>query len=657
MSVTKFLKFINLSRINDSKDFLGISPGGSNGSVIITLSRNIVIVVKISTQQQICSWSTQEKLSSKVIFDNSSNKYVGIFGNRYIRCWDASVTDINSTKKLKLQKYVVDIIPSKGEPIILYSDGYWDRLSEALSLLRGSHPFPDSSETAHQKCGNIKDANTNFCIDGEQVLTYFVPSGDNNEIELVIMPLKVGGKRKSLKIGRKDITASLSGYAIVEGENNCVLLTIWSDRRLFLLNLDECKESEHSPGNFVAVISTLNVDSPLSILGIAKNCVAIYGANNNQEGASLLLYNTQFKVVKAQQYFKVFFDSSRIWIIDDNILLAMGQNLSVVTYRMPQELLVDLLGTYHCENPIRIEGDLINEEDYLQSICSYKENVSTVNTSNYESLTNIQDYRNHLPISHETSYKCYDLREKSKPFIKVDQGKCFLNNTITVQESKLETDLINRTLFEFFIHQLENYGTTKEEVSEKLLFLLEKCGASSKMTSLLSRLSSAPLSVFAKVFFSILMKRSSNSTYESLTAAMLKACCLETGIQPLQAAKINNFRSDLSSFDLIFLLDYFYNQLSQLSKSSSEICNMKLEMRIFYWFDILLNAYFQQLLLSKDNKVFELLLKWADLISSYRNQIKTLEDLATRLYNIVQKEDFVENSNSFLWYSIEDLYF
>lgn len=49
MSMTKFLKFINLSRINDSKDFLGISPGGNSGSVIITLSRNIVIVVKVSS--------------------------------------------------------------------------------------------------------------------------------------------------------------------------------------------------------------------------------------------------------------------------------------------------------------------------------------------------------------------------------------------------------------------------------------------------------------------------------------------------------------------------------------------------------------------------------------------------------------------------------
>lgn len=120
----------------------------------------------------------------------------------------------------------MDIIPSKGEPIILYSDGYKDRLSEALLLLKESHVVSDSLETAHQKCGNIKDANTNFFIDGEQVLTYFVSSGDNKEIELVIMPLKLSGKRKSLQIGRKDMKVSLSGYAVVEGENNCVLLTI-----------------------------------------------------------------------------------------------------------------------------------------------------------------------------------------------------------------------------------------------------------------------------------------------------------------------------------------------------------------------------------------------------------------------------------------------
>lgn len=631
----------------------------SNNLATFLNSRSLNISIfhfQISSQQQICSWSTQEKLSSKVIFDNTSKKYVGIFGKRYIRCWDASATDINSIKKFKLQKSVVDIIPTKDEPIILYCDGNWDRLSEALSSQRESYLIPDSLVTA-VKCGNIKDANANFLIDGEQVLTYFVQSENNNEIELVIMPLKLGGKRKVLKIGRKDITVSLSGYAIVKGENNSVLLTIWSDHRLFLLNLDESMESGYSPGNFVSVISTLNVDSPLSILGIANNCVAIYGANNNQEGASLLLYNTQFKIVKAQQYFKVFFDSSRIWIIDDNILITMGQNLSVVTYRMSQELLVDLLGTYYCENVIRIEGDLINEEDFLQSICSYKVNVFTANTSYHEFIKNIQDYRNHLP-NHRTSYKYFSLREKSKSFVKVDQGESFLNNTITVQESPLETRLINRTLFEFFIHQLENYGTTKQEVSEELLFLLVKSNASYKITSLFSRLSSAPLSMLAKVFFSNLMKRRSNSSNENFIATMLKMCGLETGIQSLQqVGKINNFRSDLSSFDLLFLLEYFYKQLSQLSTSPSQICNMKLEMRIFYWFDILLNAYFQQLLLSNDNKVFILLLKWAELISSYRNQIKMLEELITRLYNLVQKEHFVENSNSFLWYGIEDLYF
>uniref|UniRef100_A0A0A1WEX3 Nucleolar protein 11 n=1 Tax=Zeugodacus cucurbitae TaxID=28588 RepID=A0A0A1WEX3_ZEUCU len=655
MSMTQFLKFANLSRINDSRDFLGISPGGISGSVIITLSRNIVSVVKISSQQQICSWSTQEKFSSKVIFDCTCNKYVGIFGNRYIRCWDASTTDLNSIKKIKLQNSVVDIIPTKSEPIILYYDGNWDLLSEALSLQRDDSLILDSLGT-HLKCGNIKDVNASFLINGEQVLTYFVQAEDNNEIELVIIPLKLGGKRKSLKIGRKDMSVTLAGYAIVEGDNNSLLLTIWSDHRLFLLNLDECMESENSPGSFVSVISTLNVDNPLSILGIAKNCVAIYGSNNNQEGASLLLYNTQFKVVKAQQYFKVFFNSSRIWIIDDNILITMGQNLSVVTYRISQELLVDLLGTYNCENFIRIEGDLINEEDYLQSICSYKGNIFKAYPSNYKCINNFQDNSNNLS-NYNNTYKNFCLTDKSWSFIKVDQGEWFLNNTVAVLESTLETHLINRTLFEFFIHHLENYGITKQEVSAKLLILLVKSNDSSKITSLLSRLSSAPLSVFAKVFFSILMERCSNSSYENFTAGMLKTCGLEIGVQPLQQiTKINDYRSDLISFDLLFLLEYFYTQLTEQS-TSYQFCSMKLEMKIFYWFDILLSAYFQQLLLSKDNKVLVLLLKWSELISSYRNQIKVLAELITRLYNLVQKENCIENSNSFLWYGIEDLYF
>ncbi|XP_004526251.1 uncharacterized protein LOC101453628 [Ceratitis capitata] len=654
--MTKFLSFFNLSRINDSKDFLGTSPDYVKGNIIITLSRNIVIVVKISTQQQICSWSTHEKLSSKVIFDNSSRRYVGVFGNRYIRCWDASSTDINTIKRIKLHKLVVDIVPSSSDTIILYSDGSWDWLSTAISS--SSNVVSTSINPLNLKYDCLKDVNANLLINGVPILSFFVQGVDNKETELIIIPLTCDGQRKSLKITRKDMTVSLSGYSIVEGDNAPMLLTIWSDQRLFLLNLDETLEAEKSPGNFVSIISTLKVDTPLSVLGVARNCVAIYGANSNQEGASLILYNTQFKIIKAQQFFKVYFSCSRIWIHEGNIIIAMGQNLSVVTYRMSQELLVDLLGTYNSENHVRIEGDLINEEDYLQSICSYKNSSYRSERKEYI-YNNISNGNESYSRLKEKLCKGSCLGQQFQTFIQVDQDKSFLDDTVAIVETSLEKQLINRTLFEFFIRQFESYGTTEQEISEKMLLMLSKNSNSLKITSLMSRLSNSPESIFTKVFFSMLEKSYPNILKDkSFASIILKSFGPNTVFQPSkQMILMDQLRNDFSSFGLLYLLEYFYKLLTELSASCSTRCNIKVEMKIICWFDILLNAYFQQLILSKDIEVLNLLLKWTNLISTYTTQVKKLEELSILLYSLVQKEYSITNPSASIWYCIEDLYF
>ncbi|XP_054733974.1 uncharacterized protein LOC129241586 [Anastrepha obliqua] len=661
--MAKFLSYFNLSRINDSKDFLGTSPDREKGSVIVTLSRNIVIVVKISSQQQICSWSTQEKLSTNVIFDNISNKYVGVFGNRFIRCWDASVTDINTIKKIKLQKSVLGIIPSGNGALILYTDGAWDQLSEAISTRRESSLVANFMDTTHLKCADVEDINVKCQVNGTQVLTYFAKAEDSKERNLVLLPLKVGSQQKIVKIRRKEMTVNLSGYAIVEGDNNFMLLTIWSDQRLFLLNLDENLESEKSPGNFVSIMSTLKVDTPLSILGIAKNCVAIYGANSNQEGASLLLYNTQFKVVKAQQFFKVYFDWSRIWSIDENIIIAMGQNLSVVTYRMSQELLVDLLGTYDSENHIGIEGDLINEEDYLQSLCSFPETsfeFQKENVNFQDHLANKDFYNNSKFKKKFRKYNC--LGEQNQVFIKADQEKSFLDDSIAIVETPLEAQLINKTLFEFYVRQYENCGATEQEISEKLHFLLSKINYSSKIMSITSRFSTAPESIFAKAFFSMLIKSCSKKLNpKDYASNNLTICGHKTIFKPFRKmALIEQFQNDLSSFGLLHILNYFYELLTEplsTEPSCSDTCYIKLEMQIIYWFDLILNACFQHLVLSKDIRVLNMLSKWTELVSAYRNQIKKLEDLLIMLYNLVQKEHIIGNSNTSMWYCIEELSF
>lgn len=97
--MSKFLSYYNLFPIPDPKEFLGLAADRENGNVVTTLARNVVVVLNISTQKQLLSWSLPEKLSSKVIYDPSSQKYVGVFGNHALRLWDVDTSDVSKCKK------------------------------------------------------------------------------------------------------------------------------------------------------------------------------------------------------------------------------------------------------------------------------------------------------------------------------------------------------------------------------------------------------------------------------------------------------------------------------------------------------------------------------------------------------------------------------
>lgn len=122
--MTKILNYYHLCPINDEKEFLGLSQDAESGTVINTLGKNIIISVKVraipkhvvhqranfyaffqlSNQKQINSWTVLDKLSSRVVYDFSSESYVGVFGNKWIRCWKQDCNDINKIKRIKVRQ-------------------------------------------------------------------------------------------------------------------------------------------------------------------------------------------------------------------------------------------------------------------------------------------------------------------------------------------------------------------------------------------------------------------------------------------------------------------------------------------------------------------------------------------------------------------------
>lgn len=73
--------------------------------------------------------------------------------------------------------------------------------------------------------------------------------------------------------------------------------------------------------------------------------VAIYAGDLSEEGAFLGIYNVKFGVIQAQTSFKMFSKPPKMWLIDNNLVIVMGQRLVCVPFKLQTEKLSALVGS------------------------------------------------------------------------------------------------------------------------------------------------------------------------------------------------------------------------------------------------------------------------------------------------------------------------
>lgn len=704
--MTKFVAYFNLCPIHDTKEFLGLSPDCDSGNIIATLGRNIAIVIKISTQKQIRSWSMLEKFSCKVVFDHKSQQYVGIIANRFVRLWGENISDINKCKKLKFHKNIANVIYTADEAVILYADGTCESLSSALQS-RKEHASENLQFEMLSTLPIIDPKIVDF-QDGRKFLVYFQEEESKplqmitNELDLA--NLKPIGSFKKLIIKRPG-EVSVSGYAIIETEVSPALFTIWNDGRVFLGNLLNIWK-RNSPGQFVSMFTDLKVDTPLTILGVSKNCVAIYGANSTQEGGSLLLYNTQFKVIKAKQFFKIYFNQSRLWLSGSSIFLAMGQNLSVASFQTSKENLSDLVGSQISNDFSQsVAADFVNEEEDLEEhLC----------------LEDIQ--KSLLPKRMKVSKKVDQSQNdkiadgKTVPFQDDDNFNKELNRLIN-QDIHVEIVQVDSGGDEFLINTMSNFndtgfaseeiqiiakemeqcGASEHEITEKLLSVLIKANMIEDIGVCLRRYTSISERILVETLKYVLQDLKLPSSVEGkndekqLTNGGHMDVDIPTGdnsdfpiIDLLQKTyepkKVKN-RQDLMniilscSFDIptisihvakkidynetLLMLEYLYALITSNTETLEERpdCPDKIDedIRILRWLGVFLDTHFQKMTLSKDERLVEILTKWSSVFLGYKRQISELQSVAALLYNVVKKKEISKQKKYSKWYSIEEI--
>lgn len=163
-----------------------------------------------------------EKLSTKVVYDPNSEKYVGVFGNHALRLWSEDTPDIVKCKKLKFQKSIAHLVYTEQEAIVLYSDGSCQPLSQALNSRREQKEHTAAQLTLAASV-TLSKPTVHTISTGEQLLTYFEEKNATGQLFLIRINLTTS-MRRTYEINREGVP--LTGYAVIEGDSWPQLMTI-----------------------------------------------------------------------------------------------------------------------------------------------------------------------------------------------------------------------------------------------------------------------------------------------------------------------------------------------------------------------------------------------------------------------------------------------
>lgn len=162
-----------------------------------------LVAFQLNSQKQIKSWNSIDKLHTKVVYDKASDRYVGGFGNNYIKCWNESTEDLKKVKRIKVglhstpiapchpinidlifqtSKPIQDILSVEGSTVIVFTDGSCASLQNVLDNIKQPELYNWSGPLSSKE-GKIVKVEAYPDGQGETILTIMV-TNDKSETSL-----------------------------------------------------------------------------------------------------------------------------------------------------------------------------------------------------------------------------------------------------------------------------------------------------------------------------------------------------------------------------------------------------------------------------------------------------------------------------------------
>lgn len=421
------------------------------------------------------------------------------------------------------------------------------------------------------------------------------------------------------------------------------------------------------PGDFVAMINAINVGTRLSILGIHCDCIAIYGANATQDGGTLILYNTQFKVIESKQHFKVYFDNPRLWTFEKYLFLAVGQVLGVVKFRVSQEQLADMIGSQRVTDATPyIDTECINADGGLEDMIEFDPVVDS--TLKRHSETN--GVRAVMPPAVETdANRPFELVEsveddfrtlqKYDLSVQIEEDEELVPGMLQLKlSSNVNSDPYSATSIQALANELEWIGASEYEITECMISLLLKRKLDDDVLTCLrtySNVSERSLAAALKHFVDAARSKTTASvTDDDKTVNGVNAVLSSTFDHELI---LSHLRTKLDIDDVVYVLKHIFAAIEsdevQLEQRPQIDNSFGDDEQLVKWACALIDAHLQQFIISRDTKLIDLLTGWKELIDGVVQDIQQTTSIAATLQNLLAGKTIKSDSSGSKWYSVE----
>ena len=637
------------------------------------------------------SWSTSDNFSCKVVYDFPSKQYVGVTSKHFIRFWDLETKEINSIKRIKVTKDIHDLVGirtgQKKHTMVIYEDGTCESLESALELrpkdkTNTKNVFRMSSaQMTNNVLSYVKE------IDQEKILCYTTID------ETTLKPRVV----KQFKISRYGQDVRLMSFTVIQNKQanaDPFFLSLWSDGRLFKQQLSSDDENS-TIGNLLTVLDFIDSSKRLSLVPLSDEMIAIYAGRTDEDGSMVVLYNIKFKVVQSKVPFKIYIDHVKLWAQRKHIYLAMGEQVSVIPYRILAGQLSCMIGSQKDDTFATVEREMLNEDCYCESQLEFDDDQTEVKGLQLK----MDDFqKRQLPLSKAKSSVCAEevkilLNEICQEDLGIEltrtdilmPGEIIVKLTSNIDESSPFLP----EHFELLSGELEKYGCSEVEVTNRVVPILIKANLTEAIGLLLKKYNHISEKVLVDVIIYLLscdvedVKKNSDAQEEPKKLFFYKEKKVQNSNLLLSTRQILNrdvlsiamccsfdakeivrfLRSNIPLTSAVQLMDHLFNVLSLNSLDDSydmrgnltEGSDFDMDSKLFEWLQLLLDSHYQQILLSHDRELLAKLEQWIQLVNDHIRILSEMSSLRHTLAKLASNKKINLAKKCNTWYTIEKI--